>query len=195
MHAAETNLAFVRIMLGEFEAYLLSDELYWPVDSSSLRLPYPTRLTPGRLALTLDELEVQSEDMTPAQQAESRKLNLQAESIFQKWSAALGRKAAREMHSRLNLWKAYVHDLVEHADRADNYTHEVQQRVIFERITGWAESEPEAEQSIEAVRPVDAALRSFFKAGDFIWDARLRSCYPRERYWFLYGVPVLNDGV
>ncbi len=195
MHTPGTNLAFVRAMLGEFEAYLLSDELYWPLDSSSLKLPFPPRLTPGRLALTLDELEAQSEDMTPAQRAECRKLNIQAESIQRKWSAALGRKAAWEMHSRLNLWKAYINDMVENADRADNYAYEVQQRVIFERNTEWAEREPEAEQSLQAIRSVDAALRSFFKAGDFIWDARLRSCYPRERYWFLYGVPVLNDGV
>jgi hypothetical protein len=192
MLAPDDNLTFLQVMLEEFEAYLLSDELYWPLDSSSLKRPSPPRLTPGRLALTLDELDAQGEEMTPAQRAECRKLNLQAESILRKWSAALGRKAAREMHSRLNLWKAYIHDLVEDAERADNYTYEVQQRVIFERITAWAEHEPEAEQNIQAIHSVDATLRSLFKPGDFIWDARLRSCYPQERYWFLYGVPVLN---
>lgn len=193
MHAPDANLALVRVMLEEFETYLLSDELYWPLDPSSLKRPYVPRLTPGRLALTLDELDAQSEDMTPAQQVEIRKLNLQMESVLRKWSVALGRKAAREMHSRFNLWKAYIQDLAEKADRAHNYTNEVQQRVIFERIAGWAEREPEAERSIQAIQSIDATLRSFFKPGDFIWDARLQSCYPQEQYWFLYGMPVQND--
>ncbi len=195
MHSPDTNLTLIQVILEEVENYLLSDELFWPLDASSLNQPHPPQLTPGRLALTLDELDVQSEEMTPVQRAEHHKLNLQIQSVLRKWSAALGRKAGREMHSRLNLWKAYIQDLVENADRADNYVYEVRQRVIFERIKVWAEGEPEAERSKQAIQPIDAALRSFFTPGDFIWDVRLRSCYPEEEYWFLYGVPVLNDSV
>jgi hypothetical protein len=194
MHTPEYNLKLVRAMLEEIEDYLRSNALFWPLDSSSLQgLPTLPRLTPGGLLLALDELDAQSDEMTTQQRAEHQKLDLQMQRVFQKLPGAAGRKAVREMHSRFNLWKAYLNDLIEKADRPDNYAYEVRHRVIFERISELAERQPDSQASIQAIRLIDASLHTYFKPGEFIWDPRLRTRYPEDRYWFLYGVPVLDE--
>jgi hypothetical protein len=194
MHSSGHNLKLVRVMLEDVEEYLLSNELFWPLDPSALRdFPAPPRLTPGTFVLTLDELKVQSEEMNAKQQAEFQKMKFQMQRILQKWPEAIGRKAAREMQSRLNLWKAYVNDLLEKTDRPDNYAYEVRHRVIFERNRQLADRQPETHEIVEAIRSIDAALQSIFTQHEFIWDTRLCAAYPQESYWFLYGVPRIND--
>jgi len=194
MHSPEYNLKLVRAMLEEFEDYLLSNELFWPLDPSVLQDQPPLpRLTPGGLILAFDELDAQSTGMTPLERTEHQKLDRQMQRVFQKWPEAAGRKAAREMLSRFNLWKAYVNDLLEREDRPDNYAYEVRQRVIFERITQLAVRQPGSQATIQAIHPIDASLQTYFKAGEFIWDPCLRRLYPEDRYWFLYGVPVLDE--
>jgi hypothetical protein len=194
MHTLEFNLKLVRAMLEEFEDYLLSNELFWPLDPSSLQEQPPLpRLTPGGLILAFDELDAQTTGMSLLERTEHQKLDRQMQRVFQKWPEAAGRKAAREMHSRFNLWKAYVNDLLEREDRPDNYAYEVRQRVIFERITQLAVHQPDSQATIQAINPIDASLQTHFKAGEFIWDPCLRKLYPEDRYWFLYGVPVLDE--
>ena len=194
MRTPEYNLKLVRAMLEEFEDYLLSDELFWPLDPSALQGQPPLpRLTPGGLFLAFDELNAQSTAMTPVERAEHQKLERQMQRVFQKWPEAAGRKAAREMHSRFSLWKAYVNDLLEREDHPDNYAYEVRQRVIFERIIQLAARQPDSQATIEAIHPIDASLQTYFKTGEFIWDPCLRRLYPEDRYWFLYGVPLLDE--
>lgn len=194
MHAPEYNLKLARAMLDEFEDYLLSNELFWPLDPSALRdvLSVP-RFTPGVLILVLDELNVQNIEMTTVQQTEHQKINLQMQHVLRMWPEAIGRKAAREMHSRLNLWKAYVNDLTEKIDRPDSYANEVRHRVIFERISELAARQTDAETTIQNGHLIDVTLQGIFKPGEFIWDPRLRTIYTQDPYWFLYGVPELSD--
>lgn len=193
MHAPEYNLSLARVMLQEIEDYLLSNELFWPLNPSSLRdVPSVPRLTPGVLILVLDELYVQSAELTSIQQAEYQKLNLQMQHVQDKWPEAIGRKAAREIQSRLNLWKAYVNDLIERNDRPNNYVYEVRHRVIFERICELITRQPDTKTTIQNGHLIDVTLQGIFKPGEFIWDPRLRTIYPKDPFWYLYGVPVLN---
>jgi hypothetical protein len=145
------------------------------------------------LALALEELNAQNTELTPHQQTEYQKITLQMQHVLQKWPEALGRKAAREMHSRLNLWKAYINDLLDQADHADTYAYEVRHRVIFEKNRVFAARQSETEDMLQVIRPIDSALRSIFEETDFIWNTRLQAAYPQDSYWFLYGVPALRE--
>ena len=90
MQSPEYNLKLVQAMLEDIEDYLLSNELFWPMHSSARRdMPAPPRLTPGVLVLALDELNAQNVEMTPGQEAEYQKRNLQMQRVFQKWPEAL----------------------------------------------------------------------------------------------------------
>ena len=193
MHPPEYNLALVQAMLEDIESYVLTSELFWPLSQSAPKgMTFP-RLTPGTLFLILDELSVQTSEMPPSSQHHYQKLNLQAETLLSKWAAGLGAKATQELRSRFNLWNAYITDLYEKVEPADNYTREVRHRVIFERLLHFARPASDITVHTQAMASLDNLLRSFFRPGELIWDERLRTCYRAQEYWFLYGRPNLPD--
>ena len=191
MHSPEYNLTLVQTMLEEIEDYLLSTELFWPLNRSAPRgmPPFP-RLTSGGLLLALDQLDVQSDEMTPAQIHARQKCHLQLERVTRKWSVAMEGKTAHELRSRLNLWSAYVSELIDQAEPPDHYAYEVRHRVMFERLIELASRHPQATSHVEAMSSVDTRLRTIFAPGEFLWDERLRARYPRTTFWFLYGHPL-----
>ncbi len=189
MHSHDYNLKLAYLMLEEIEDYILSSEVFWPLSKRSpTGSPLP-RLTLGGLLLTMDELEAQEEDMSPSQRIDHDKIRLQMESMRLKWAVGLERKAAQELRSRLNLWRAYLYDIEERVDTADNYTVEVRHRVMFERLADISIRQPETISRVDEMRSLDFRLRSIFVPGAFIWDPRLEAIYPRNPFWYLYGLP------
>jgi hypothetical protein len=190
MRPAGETLGLASAMADELEDFLLSAELFWPLSrrSAASEAPYP-RLSLGSLSLTLDELTALEDELAGAQAAESRQTTLRIEALRTKWSAGMADKAARELRTRLDLWRAYLDDLDETPRVAEEYVQEVRQRVIISRLLGLAQSiclPPEATSRLQAL---DDRLMGRFRRSGFIWDARLQSVYPESKFWFLYGRP------
>ena len=193
MHPHEYNLNLVSYMLEEIEDYILSSEVFWPLSKRSpTGSPLP-RLTLGGLTLTLNELKAQENDLSPSQRADHDKLLLQMERVRVKWAVGLERKAAQELRSRLYLWRAYLNDIEERVDTAENYPYEVRYRVMFEHLADLSIRQPETRPWVDEMRSLDTRLRSFFVSGDFVWDARLEEIYPQSTFWYLYGFPRSRD--
>jgi hypothetical protein len=110
-----------------------------------------------------------------------------------KWTVGLERKAAQELRSRLNLWRAYLFDIEERVDTTENYPHEVRNRVMFEHLADLSIRQPDTKLQVDEMRNLDTRLRSFFAPGEFVWDARLEGIYPQNTFWFLYGLPRPRD--
>lgn len=187
-------LELAAAMLAEMETYLLSAEVFWPLDRSTKRgsSPFP-RLTLGTLLTTFDQLKAGQEEMNPAQEAGHSRLMMQMDLLRTKHAVAMEAKAVREAASRLNLWRAFVTDLEESPGRAGNYAYEVRHRVMLERLTELASDHPEVLDAIGKAREVDRRLRRLFERDAFIWDDRLQTEYPPQQYWFLYGHPRAKD--
>jgi hypothetical protein len=189
MHPHEYNLNLASFMIEEIEDYILSSELFWPLSKRSpTGSPFP-RLTLGGLMLTLNELKAQEKDLPPSHRAAYDKLLLQMERVRVKWTVGLERKAAQELRSRLNLWRAYLYDIEERVDTAENYPYEVRYRVMFEHLADLSIRQPETEPHVDEMRSLDTRLRSIFVPGTFVWDARLENIYPQTTFWYLYGLP------
>lgn len=189
MHPHEYNLNLASIMLEEIEDYILSSEVFWPLSQRSpTGSPLP-RLTLGGLLLILNELKVQEIDMSPSQRTDHDKLLLQMERVRVKWAVGFERKAAQELRSRLNLWRAYLVDIEERVDTTENYPYEVRYRVIFEHLAERSIRQPETKPWVDEMQILDTRLRSFFIPGEFVWDARLEDIYPKSTFWYLYGLP------
>jgi hypothetical protein len=180
-------------MLEEIEDYLLSSEVFWPVMKRGLGGSPLPRLTVGGLTLILNELHVQHEGMSPSQRIAHDKLQGQMDKVRMKWAVALERKAAEELRSRLNLWRAYLHDIEERIDTGENYPHEVRNRAMFEYLADLSIRQPEVEPRVSEMKSLDARLRSLFVPGEFVWDQRLVDIYPKSPYWYLYGTPRPGD--
>jgi hypothetical protein len=190
MHPPDYNLSLADAMLDELEPYLLSTELFWPLEQRVARgMPQYPRLTLGGLLLTIDELSAQEEKMTSSQAAAL----LQIRSLFAhnqvRWEVGIEQKAVRELHCRLNLWRAYLTDLEEKKEGPENYAHEVRQRVMFQRLLDLASKHPEIELLNASIQSLDSKLRAYFTTGLFIWDKRLESVYSPPVFWYLYGTP------
>jgi hypothetical protein len=184
------NLTLAAAMIAEMEPYLLSTEIFWPIDSRKPRdgLSFP-RLTLGGLQLTMDQLQAVQREMTPAQASDHRRLVMFVDQLRFKHAVALESKAVREAGSRLNLWRAFVLDLEETPRRAGNYEYEVRHRVMLARLEEFAGDHIDFREKRAAAEAVDRRLRAMFVDDAFRWDARLETIYPREVYWYLYGHP------
>jgi hypothetical protein len=174
MTSTDKDRAYLEAGIPELEDYLLSDELYWPVSARGFDLP---RLTIGGLLLAKSRLEARGERIAS--------LLAQLEAVRAKWHAAWEKKAAREFKSRFGLWGNYLSDYRQNpAGQADSYPHEVRNRALLELLQPELPAElPER----EALARLDSVLRSSLSPGGFIWEPELRSRFPREAYWFLYG--------
>jgi hypothetical protein len=189
MHPHEYNLKLASIMLEEIEDYILSSEVFWPLSKRSpTGTPLP-HLTLGGLLLTLNELKAQDKDMPPSQRTDHDELLLDVERVRVKWAVGFERKAAQELRSRLNLWRAYLYDIEERVDTAENYPYEVRHRVMFEHLAELSIRQPEIKPWVDEMQILDTRLRSFFIPGEFVWDARLEDIYPKSTFWYLYGLP------
>ena len=136
MRSVDYNLSLLECMLEEFEAYILSTVVFWPLsqkNKSRLLAPLP-RLTLGGLSLTLDELASQKSAMNREQEFLYLKLLRTFERFGSKWQVAIEKKAQKELNSRLNLWKAYAKDLEDEPNQIEEYSHEIRTRVMIHHL-------------------------------------------------------------
>ena len=163
MYSSEKDRAYFEAGLDELEAYLLSNELYYPIPAHAADL---TQLTLGGLLLTRARL-----GPTPGLAAQDARL----ESARQNWRSAWEAKARREVHARSELWKDYLAEV--RSDRrgaARQYSQNVRHRVIIALLG-------------ESSDLMDNSLRNMLIPGAFVWDAQLQGFFPQDKFWFLYG--------
>jgi hypothetical protein len=195
MHPIEYNLELGKAILEEIEPFLLSEEIFWPLNHHSKRgMPYFPRLTLGTLLLTLDQLSVQFAAMSSSQKRAQQEIQSMLERVQLKWPAALERKAVRESQTRFNLWRAYLSDLEERKDTTGNYHNEVRNRVIHQRLQEFHRQTPHSQDGQSAMDGLDFYLRSSFKPGPFLWNEALIAVYPSPSFWYLYGRPARISG-
>jgi len=170
MTSTEQDILFLTESLPQLQDYLLSNELYWPLNNS---LP---RLTPGSVLLALARLDVTLPD-------EARKFRSQLDSVRSRWRVAWEKKAAREMAQRLRLWSQYLSDYQYASESAGSYPTEVRGRAILQLLLPETPDVPEKSTLAE----LDAMLKMRLVSGKFVWDAALQAAFPKNDYWFLYG--------
>ncbi len=190
MHPAGYDLDLVEAMVEELEDFLLSGEVFWPLQrrAGAGEPPFP-QLSLGGLLVTLDELEAIEPDLSPELAARLQQVRGHVDALRAKWASAIQRKAARELHNRTNLWRAYLSDLDDGPRAAELYPQEVRQRVMAARLEAAAGDSAEAASSRRALGEADSRLRRRFNPGPFVWDRRLARVYPASKFWFLYGTP------
>ena len=185
VHPIEANLDLVQAMLGEAQDYLASPEVYWPLSGSPA---YP-RLTLGGLILAMDELRASEPRMDSRLAAAWSRLRTQWDTLRAQRAAGVARKAALELHSRLDLWDAYLGDLRESAGASGEYATQVAYRVMADPLADLARGEASLPGLLTRLSGLDDRLRGRFTAGSFVWDPVLQPVYPRTEFWFLYGHP------
>jgi hypothetical protein len=185
MVSCEYDLRFLRAGAKQLGKYLLSDNIYWPLDvqAASGESPYP-QLTLGWLLLFLQRAESSCEGKDI--HLEREHINQEIETTRAKWLSAWKNKARAEFHARLNLWRDFLEEYrINPKDNYNRYSYEVNRLVILHLL--WAEAGDIRQSDIQMFNALDSMLRARFIPGTFVWDDKLAPSFPKSNYWYLYG--------
>jgi len=188
--SAESDLAALRTFLSEFDPYLKSDVVFWPLSGQSLVGKQLPALTIGGLLLVRRTLGAWRDQLPPTQLAEAERLESQAEALFSRWPVNIEKKALKEIGSRLNVWAAAIDECGDQPSScAENYPATVNSRVYLALLFHHIAKLAEADKHRQRLSALDARWRNLLIPGDFIWEAALATALPRDEFWFLYGRP------
>jgi hypothetical protein len=171
----------------EVETYLLSNELFWPLNAS------PAFGEPGYPKFTLGgflyyEACARAMAQSASQMAAMRKIEMDMNSSRTRWQVAWLRKASWELNSRLQQWGNVLQEIrLDPEEHRDYYRYEVRVRVLISLLLAdIKEIEPAQQERIDGL---DILLRAFFHPGDFVWEPELADGFPRDPFWYLWGNP------
>lgn len=179
------DLRYLQAGAEVLERFLLSGDVYWPIGitAPAAESPYP-QLTLGGLRLAA--ARCLAADPSETEQRQLNSAFRQIEENYHQWRVAWENKAGNEFRSRLTQWRNYLEDYRDDpAAQYDRYPYEVFRRVILELLENQAGNVSDAERQMLA--GLDLALRESLQEGEFIWESHLRTAFPSQIYWFLYG--------
>lgn len=185
MQSSRYQLDFIQAGIDQLKDYLFSSQIYRPIgiQSPSGQPAYP-QLTLGTLLLFLHQAEAYLSGTNL--QSELIRSNNDLELMRTQWHMHWRRKAKAEYQARIKLWGDFLTEYEKDPeDNYDRYAFEVTRRVMLE----WLKSEA-AELStseIETLDNLDRLLKSFLVEGEFVWDKKLLTQFPRDPFWYLYG--------
>jgi len=187
MSSARYDLEFLQAACEEVEAYLLSKQLFWPINASSpLGEPAFPLLTLGGLLLSIKKS--QARELNPGQSAIFIKTDKSIEMVKSRWRVAWGHKAQREFLSRLRQWENYMDELRQDPEiHGDYYAQEIRTRAILDFLM--PEMDPPVGAYLDLLTGLDRVLREVLKPTNFIWPTDLVAGFPKESYWYLWGLP------
>jgi hypothetical protein len=185
MPSPNYDLGYLRAGINTLESYLLSQDLYWSLDASppSGELPYP-RLTLGTLLLA--QARLRAAPLSFSQEGDLIRLDAQIDAARTRWRVAWGRKAGREFHAFLNLWRDFLEEYRRTpGENVNRYAYEVRRRAILDILSDEDEGIPAEERKL--LTALDRLLRAMLLPATFVWEAELAAGFPPQKYWYLYG--------
>jgi hypothetical protein len=178
---------------SELQDYLLSDELFWPVQA----IPHAAdtqelRLTNGNLLLSIARLGV--EELSPLDRQRYETFTLACENTRTQWRVKWQKKSQREFQSRFRTWRNFLTELISSmVGRSSNqdetsilqqqYVSQVRLRVILQLLV---EDTPQLEGEEDLLTDLDKRMQTLMVRGQFLWDEVYRQRFPEQTYWFLY---------
>jgi hypothetical protein len=185
MKSFEYDLRYLKAGADELENYLLSDDIFWPVD---IRPPagqpgYP-QLTLGGLLLARKRLIAY--DKSPKEAEDVEKLITNMDAVRSNWRVAWERKAGRSFGVRLKMWRDFIEEYRQGPlDNADRYPYEVRLRTMLALLKTEGGGQASAEADLLAI--LDKFLDTVLITDGFVWEPELQMGFPENIYWYLYG--------
>ncbi len=185
MKSVEYDLRYFQAGVSDLENYILSKDVFWPVD---IRPPagepgYP-QLTLGGLLLARQRLMAYAK--SPAQAAQIDKLVSDMNVIRDRWKVAWENKASHSFGVRVKMWRDYIEEYrLFPQDHADRYPYEVRLRAMLALLK--AEVGTQKSAQIDLLSILDSYLAEVLIQGNFIWEVELQPGFPQSVYWYLYG--------
>jgi hypothetical protein len=179
----ERDLRVLVTMAANLTPYLYEGEMYGYLAGD---LP---KLTLGGLLLRLYRLSRLDEILTADQQKMVQEAQANFEAQTSQWAVHYEDKLRHELRSRIDAFNHYLNECFEDSQGCTaNYPSQAEKRTMVEHLKTEAENHDALTHELGArLGGVDQKLRQQFQESEFIFDERLKSVYPREHFWWLYG--------
>lgn len=196
--APETDLAVVTAMAGQFESYIMRGEVYRTVvvpvsvdgGGSGER---PVQSSCGDVLARLHKLAAQTDSLAAEQVQALAAARAQIETAVARLPSHYQALLLREAKARLNSLNWFLDDCSENRRECRvNYPFEIRNRQRIAEISKALDAES-ADALATQLTGVDQRLQGMVTGGDFVWETAVAHVYPREEYWYLYGLPVGPD--
>jgi len=185
MVSCDYDLRFLKEGVDQFEKYLLSEIIYYPLNLQAAvgETPYP-QLTLGWLLFFRKRAgsTCKQDDIG----VDKERINQKIDFIRSKWLTAWRKKARAEFHARLFLWRDYLEEYQTNpGDNYNRYGYEVNRRVLLQLLRDEVADFPESD--LQLFNALDLILHAMFIPGVFVWDDTIASSFPKSNFWYLYG--------
>lgn len=196
--APETDLAVVAAMAAQFESYILKGQVYrtvvvpTPGDRRGAG-ERPVQSSGGDVLARLHKLAAQSESLSPEQRQALAVAKAQIDAATGRLPSHHQALLLREARARLNSLNWFLDDCSENRRECRvQYPFEIRNRQRIAEI-GKALEAHSADALATQLASVDQRLQGMLTRGEFVWEAKVAPVYPREEYWYLYGLPAGPD--
>lgn len=179
------DLEVLAAMAAEMDEYLKSDVLYWPMVHGDM-----PKLTLGGYLIRQHRLQHLADTLSGAEREKWETAVHQFQEALAEKVVRTEQRAHEELGVRARQWGAYLNDVQhERAVAAVNYETAVENRAMAAALVHFLQTPPYQLDTgaIPNLGMLDAGLRPYWQAGDFIWPAVWEKAYPKDEYWWLYG--------
>ena len=195
--APETDLAVVEAMAAQFESYIMRGEVYRtvvvPASAEGGIGERPVQSSGGDVLARLHKLAAQSDSLSPEQKQALATAKTQIDTAAGRLPSHYRALLLREARARLNSLNWFLDDCNENRRECRvQYPFEIRNRQRIAEIHKALEANS-ADAVATQLASIDQQLQSMLTSGDFIWESSVAHVYPRQEYWYLYGLPAGPD--
>jgi len=190
-YSFDRDLSEAEAMIGGFENYLKSNEVYGTVRGGIFGFGQMPSLTAGALAMRLRRLHVLRSHLDGEQQERLDSATERHDAICTEWRAHYEQKLLREANSRLDAMRHYFQEIGQGQDALSNYSPEQLRRTIVQEILIVMDDLGIESADLDTkVRFIDDRLQGVaLDHAGFLWATELEPAYPEKDYWWLYRRP------
>jgi len=179
--------AIVRSSIPEWEAFVFSTELFWPLnfdrehDYSGGMKP---RLSAGRLLIALFLLEYylkQSSEIRNSVEIEF----LEIQKLKSDWKSNWQKKVSAEIPFRLRQWEDIIGKVRRSSISKAEFKSQLQIRFMIDCLL--IESTKQIQQQFDTqVLNIDQLLKLITSEGEFVWEPEIISAFDPNKNWYLF---------
>lgn len=189
-----TELMVAKAMAAELPDYLLGDRLFRQIVVKTPTGTQQPKMTLGNLLGRDRLLRHFAADLDASQEQELAVVSATIEDNRRIYRAQWVGYIQKELKSYLDSWRWYIDECMRRGGCASTYSGEVWIRTRLALLLEEADTLTVPTLTEQGyLRRFDSQLHSLWQEGSFLLEDAQRSLYPKDRYWWLYGLPVGMD--
>lgn len=184
------DLAVVAAEIDVLEAYIIKEEVYRTVITSTPGGDRNLQMTGGDLLARLYRLQQQRDRLTDAQRDRLDALQSASDATIKSLRTRFRGLAEREIKTRLNSIVWFLDDCASDQKRCrTEFPFEIRNRQRVEELLKEFDAGGIDEKLATMLKSVDQRIRMSTRASEFVWDEQLKEAFPQSPYWYLYVLP------